>query len=163
MHRKIVPVLLVFTFGLIASPSFADHPVMVNDQAQVKLGKNIYQENCAACHGANLQGPENPEDYGKRKPPRLDANGHGSHHSDQVHFKQIELGSRDRFGKLIDGRMPSFHDVLKDHEIWATISYIKSHWPNNMRMKQMQMSPGHEKRQEMRDASHHMKSKGHMH
>ena len=162
MHRNFVPVLLVLTFGLIASPSFANHPVNISDQAQVKLGKKIYQENCATCHGVNLQGPENPEDFGKRKPPRLDAKGHGSHHSDQVHFKQIELGSLDKSGKLIDGRMPSFHDVLKDNEIWAAISYIKSHWPKNMRMKQIQMSPGHRHGQDRKDSSHHMKSKGHM-
>ncbi len=163
MHRKIVLMLLVLTFGLMALPAFAKHPVNVNDQSQLKLGKTIYQENCAACHGANLQGPESPEDFGKRKPPRLDAKGHGSHHSDQVHFKQIDLGSRDKSGKLIEGRMPSFHDILKDTEIWAVISYVKSHWPHSMRMKQMRMSPGHEKMPNMPGTSHHQKSKGHMH
>ena len=33
--------------------------LMPNDLSLVILGKNIYSENCASCHGAELEGQEN--------------------------------------------------------------------------------------------------------
>ncbi len=143
MSGKLFIALFSAIFVLIAPPSFANHPVNVNDKVQVEIGKKIYQENCASCHGMNRQGPENPKDFGKRKPPRLDAKGHGFHHGDQTHFGQIVKGSRDKAGKPIDDGMPPFGEVLSKQEIWATIAYIKSHWPHAMRMKQDMMNPGH--------------------
>jgi mono/diheme cytochrome c family protein len=143
MSGKIVSVLLSAIFVSVATPSFANHPVNVNDQVQITTGKNIYQDNCASCHGVKLQGPENPKDFGKRKPPRLDAKGHGYNHGDKSHYEQIVNGSINKAGKPIDDGMPPFGDVLSKQEIWATIAYMKSHWPKKMRMKQDQMNPGH--------------------
>ena len=143
MSNKVKQVLLSAIFVAVASPSFANHPVDINDKAQIAIGKSIYQENCAACHGVDRQGPENPKDFGKRKPPRLDAKGHGFHHGDQIHFDQITKGSRNKSGKPIDDGMPPFRDSLSDKEIWATIAFIKSHWPMKMQMMQDKMHPGH--------------------
>ena len=33
--------------------------LMPTDLSLVKLGKNIYLENCASCHGINLEGQKN--------------------------------------------------------------------------------------------------------
>ena len=33
--------------------------LLPNDLSLVTLGQNIYSENCASCHGANLEGQEN--------------------------------------------------------------------------------------------------------
>lgn len=52
-------------------------------------GKRIYTQNCAVCHGEDLQGPPNPKDFGKLVPPRLDAKGHASHHDESFTFNRI--------------------------------------------------------------------------
>ena len=144
MSVKLVSALAGVIFVSLASPSFAKHPVDVNDKTQVELGKNVYQDNCVSCHGANRQGPENLSDFSKRKPPRLDSKGHGFHHGDNMHFEQIVKGSRDESGNPVNDGMAPFGDVLSKQEIWATIAYIKSHWPIKMRKMQDNMNPGHE-------------------
>ena len=77
-------------------------------------GKEIYLDNCAACHGDNLKGLS-AEDAGLKKsspdlPKRL------STHSDGDFFWKIQNGR---------GEMPSFKEDLEDKEIWDTINYIK--------------------------------------
>ena len=149
MFNKIA-LRLAFGLSVIAtvitysSESRANHPVNPNNPDQVKSGHSVFQENCVACHGVNLRGPENPKDFEGLKPPRLDSNGHASHHGDQFFFNRIKQGSRKDDGKLNEDGMPPFNEALSDQDIWAVIAYIKSTWSKEVRMKQNQKNPGHE-------------------
>lgn len=41
------------TFVILETPAFADHELLGRD---IIAGQTLYQEQCAACHGANLEG-----------------------------------------------------------------------------------------------------------
>jgi hypothetical protein len=73
-----------------------------------------------------------------------DAMAHVSHHGDHFFFTRIVRGSRDEKGDLVEGGMPPFGEVLKGDQIWAVISYIKSRWPAQLRIRQNRYNPGHQ-------------------
>lgn len=141
---RIISCLAISVVTLIfAIPVQALHPVNVGNSMQVTTGKTVFEENCVACHGKDLKGPENPQDFTGIKPPRLDGAGHSAHHADHAMFEQVANGSRDKNGKPVDNGMPPFKEVLTPAQIWAALTYIKSRWPMTVRMKQSAMSPGH--------------------
>lgn len=110
---------------------FPDDPLMVS------RGGEIYQQECASCHGANLEGQPN---WQKRLPsgrlpaPPHDENGHTWHHRDDVLFELTKQGTA---GFLNDPDYPSdmlgYADILSDLEIVAVLSFIKSQWPPETR------------------------------
>lgn len=135
--------LIALGLILVTASARAHHPVDIANAALVAKGKTLYADNCAACHGKNLTGPENPKDF-KRLPPRLDARvGHASHHDDMFIFNQITRGSLDKNGKPIADGMPAFAEILKPGEIWAVLTYIKSRWPEKVYRMQHRRNPGH--------------------
>jgi len=103
------------------------------------LGAKIYAENCAACHGANLEGEAN---WRQRKPngrlpaPPHNARGHTWHHDDATLFGITKLGTAKFTGLPIESDMPAFEDVLSDGEIRAVLAFIKSQWPARIRQQQ---------------------------
>ena len=145
-------IIVVFVFGLGVNQTWANHLVNLEDMAQVKLGKRIYYENCATCHGNNLEGPERPADFSSKKPSRLDAAGHATHHGDQFLFTRIKWGSRTKNEEVDENGMPPFNRILSDNDIWTAIAYIKSKWSKSVKIKQDKHNPGH---------NMHMKSGGH--
>lgn len=109
-----------------------------DDPAQVALGRGIYAEHCATCHGANLEGAPN---WQVRKPdgrlpaPPHDASGHTWHHPNQ----QLLLITRKSLSAVVPGYesdMPAFENVLKGEEIAAVLAYIQSTWPQEIRERQ---------------------------
>ena len=66
-----------------------------NNPQIIEIGKRIYEEQCAACHGANLEGEPN---WKQRKPngrmpaPPHDASGHTWHHPEQTLFAVTKFG-----------------------------------------------------------------------
>lgn len=55
------------------------------DPQAVALGEAVYMDNCASCHGADLQGETNWQDRdsdGYLSAPPHDGNGHAWHHPD---------------------------------------------------------------------------------
>ena len=109
--------------------------------AQIDLGEGglLYAENCAACHGANLEGQPNwqsPAADGRLPPPPHDATGHTWHHDDQLLFDYTKLGGTALMaakGLDFDSGMPQFEGTLTDAEIWNIIAYIQSTWPERIR------------------------------
>ena len=101
------------------------------DAKQVALGKRVYADHCAACHGANLEGQPNwqaelPE--GGRPAPPHDATGHTWHHPDELLFEIVHKGPASSTLPGYIYRMPAFGETLSDEEIWAVLAYIKSTW-----------------------------------
>ncbi len=131
-----------YAFG----PSSADAGGIVlrhDDRDTVASGAVIYQENCASCHGADLEGQRNwrvAGADGRLPAPPHDSSGHTWHHSGDVLFRLTKYGT----GALIGDpdyatNMPVFEGVLTDDEIVAVLSYIKSTWPEDIRARHDEM------------------------
>ena len=107
--------------------------------AALEVGARVYAENCAACHGANLEGQPNwrrLNENGRLPAPPHDATGHTWHHDDATLFGITKLGTREFTGLPIESDMPAFKDTLSDDEIRAVLAYIKSRWPERIRRQQ---------------------------
>ena len=105
-------------------------------QSDVRMGERLYQENCASCHGANLEGQ--PEwrtrlPSGKLPAPPHDASGHTWHHPDRVLFDIVKHGPAAIVGNGYESDMPGYEGVLTDDEITSIVDYIKSTWPDKER------------------------------
>ena len=113
-----------------------------DDPAVVARGKLVYDQRCASCHGAHLEGQPNWRHSlpnGKWPAPPHDATGHTWHHSDKVLFDVTKYGMRAMVPDR-DTDMPGFEDKLSDADIWAVLSYIKNTWPADIRARQERMS-----------------------
>ncbi len=106
---------------------------------QVALGKRVYAGQCASCHGAALEGQSNWRSRradGTLPAPPHDHSGHTWHHPDGLLLKITKLGGQASAPPGFTSAMPGFGETLKDAEIWAVLAYIKSRWPNNIRIRQ---------------------------
>ena len=104
---------------------------------QISLGETVYVQQCASCHGVNLEGqPEwktQNEDGSFRAPPH-DESGHTWHHGDPTLLEAVYAGGA-RFADMNIGgtsSMPAFADILSDAEIAAVLTYIKSTWSDDI-------------------------------
>ena len=109
------------------------------DAARVAIGARIYGRDCAACHGARLEGQANWRAQlpnGRLPAPPHDASGHTWHHPDRVLFRVTKEGMAWVGGANYQSDMPAFGGVLSDPEINAVIAFIKSSWPEPVRAQQ---------------------------
>lgn len=104
-----------------------------SDHTLVALGKKVYANNCAACHGANLEGQPNwriRQTNGRLPAPPHDETGHTWHHPDAVLINITKNGLVPGItappGYVSD--MPAYGKLLSDHDIVAVLAYIKSSW-----------------------------------
>ena len=107
-----------------------------DDLRQVALGRAIYQDRCASCHGANLEGQPNwqgREPNGRMPAPPHDASGHTWHHADDQLFGIVKHGIEPFASPGYQSDMPAFDSMLRDEESWAVLAYIKSTWPERER------------------------------
>jgi mono/diheme cytochrome c family protein len=127
----------------IADPGRAGLLKPEDPQVTVK-GERIYLENCAACHGADLEGEPNwrtPDKDGLMPAPPHDRTGHTWHHSEKLLFELTKFGITETVGlKDHSTRMPAYDGILSDDEIVAVLSYIKSHWPEDLQRRHTEMS-----------------------
>ena len=106
------------------------------------LGKGIYDQHCASCHGVNLEGEPNwwkQKPDGKMPAPPHDQTGHTWHHSDKVLFDLTKHGLAALIGSDYPTDMPIYAEILSDEEIWAVLVYIKSTWPAEIQEIQSQI------------------------
>ncbi|MEX2324029.1 MAG: cytochrome c [Acidimicrobiia bacterium] len=104
----------------------------------VQRGGQLYQANCASCHGADLAGApdwKSPSEDGSYPAPPQDSSGHTWHHSDHVLIEIIRDGSD--FPK---SRMPAFGDRLTDEDIEAILEFIKRSWGPQEKAYQSQIT-----------------------
>lgn len=102
-------------------------------------GQLVYATRCASCHGAALQGelgwPE-PRANGTMPAPPLGERGNAWRQTDQWLFATIKQGGQANAAPGRVSTMPAFAGGLPDDDIWATIAYIKSTWPSQLREAQ---------------------------
>ncbi len=122
---------LVILIGVILLSGCSDSEPRVEgrwySQSQVDMGKRLFIDNCAECHGVAAQGTKDwnkPEADGKYPPPPLNGKAHAWHHPMKGLKQSITRG-----GLAIGGSMPGFGDKLSDAETEAVISYFQSKWP----------------------------------
>jgi mono/diheme cytochrome c family protein len=129
---------------LVGTPAPEIPPLPTLSSDEIALGREVYADNCADCHGENLEGETNwqqqNEDSSFRSPPH-DASGHTWHHGDRVLIESIVLGGA-RLPDNIGGfsNMPAFDDTLTEGEISAVLTYIKSTWPEDTRAIQWEQT-----------------------
>jgi mono/diheme cytochrome c family protein len=148
-----MPAIRCLWLGIATAMSFramslvaAEEPTKAapDDPAFAARGKIVYDQHCASCHGAKLEGQP---DWRKRLPngrvpaPPHDPTGHTWHHSDKQLFDLTKICP----AGLLPGYqsdMPGFKDILGDADIWAVLSYIESTWPPEIRVRQQRMNAG---------------------
>lgn len=109
----------------------------------IAQGRQIYADQCAACHGADLEGQPDwrtPLASGRLPAPPHDESGHTWHHPDEVLFRIVKEGTAAVVGGGYESDMPGFAGVLSDAEIRAVLDYIKSTWPERERSYQLEVS-----------------------
>lgn len=124
-------------FGWISGADLSDEP---SDPVR---GAVLYAENCAACHGANLEGQpdwQTPDANGVLPAPPHDRTGHTWHHGDGMLFAYTKLGGAETLKRMgmtgVQSGMPGFADTLTDPEIRDILGFIKSSWTEREREMQ---------------------------
>ena len=129
-----IAVVGILLFPRQPAPTIVPEYIGASDAALVMRGKTVYDQNCASCHGAELEGQPNWRERlpnGRLPAPPHDASGHTWHHPDSVLIAIIRDG-------LVPGTtapegyesdMPAYGGTLKDRDIVAVLAYIKSNWP----------------------------------
>jgi len=111
-------------------------------EADIEMGRALYAQSCAVCHGANLEGQPDWQSIGpdgKLPAPPHNVDGHTWHHKDSVLFAYTKLGGQKFLadqGMEFESGMPSFGDQLSDTEINNILAFIKSTWPDREREAQ---------------------------
>lgn len=114
----------------VSMSSTGQMPQRQYDQNVLAMGKQIYSENCAKCHGVNAEGATNwhkRNGDGTFPPPPLNGSGHAWHHSTAVLTDMILNGS-----KPGEGNMPAWKDKLSREQIDSVIQYFQSLWPDQV-------------------------------
>ena len=120
--------ILAAFLALAAQPSY---PVDPADAELVALGQQVYQTQCASCHGVNLEGEvdwDQPSVDGLLKAPPHDETGHTWHHNNAYLIDSIVEGGMRLPASSGTSPMPAYKNILSPQEIGAVLSYIESTW-----------------------------------
>ena len=127
MHKRIVliAILIIGSIYLAACNSESGNIVRWYSEEQVVKGNTLYQKDCAQCHKTDASGgPINGTDSFA---PALNGTMHTWHHSHDVLRRTIKLG-----GAPVGGMMPGFKNKLSDSEIDSILSWVQSHWSDEI-------------------------------
>jgi len=114
---------------------YEDNDSVVESKQIINHGKTLYKENCASCHGINLEGNPNwqtgVDEDGHRLAPPLDGSGHTWHHSKEQISNIIRYGL-EVFINNYQGKMIG-NENLSDEESSLIYEYIYNMWPVDIR------------------------------
>jgi mono/diheme cytochrome c family protein len=136
--------LTLISFILISETSYSHShfPITRDSTLMIARGKIIYESYCVSCHQVNLIGAENwkgVDEDGHRKAPPLNGMGHTWHHDDATLHNIIKYGLA-KIVKNYEGKMIGFGDKINDKQIDSVLSYIKSHWEDEIYERQISIS-----------------------
>ena len=136
--------LTLISFILISETSYSHShfPITRDSTLMIARGKIIYENNCVSCHQVNLVGAENwkgLDEDGHRKAPPLNGTGHTWHHNDASLHNIIKYGLA-KIVKNYDGKMIGFGDKINNKQVDSVLSYIKSHWEDEIYERQISIS-----------------------
>ena len=132
------PIRFITSVGalVLSLPAHADHEL---DGRDIVRGEMLYQENCAACHGANLEGQpdwQTPNPDGTLPAPPHDVTGHTWHHDNVLLFDYVKLGGQGALAARgvtdFNSGMPGFDGVITDEDIRDVLAFIRSTWPERV-------------------------------
>ncbi len=118
--------LLIYTASQPVDPSQIKVNGASMSETHLTQGKQVYLEQCAACHGEVGEGQPNwryPNAEGVLPAPPHDNTGHTWHHADRILLQMIADG-----GSTINSAMPGYEDILTDEEMVNVLAYIKTFW-----------------------------------
>ncbi|QKT04166.1 cytochrome c [Ectothiorhodospiraceae bacterium 2226] len=124
--------LLLAACGDDEPVAWDQRPVPPRDfpEERVELGRTLFQQHCATCHGAGAEGDPNwryRDEQGMFPPPPLNGTAHAWHHPWSELRDIIQHGSRPG-----EGRMPAWNDVLSEEEIDSIIMWFITLWPDEV-------------------------------
>ena len=93
---------------------------------EAAMGKTLYEQNCASCHGTDGEGQpdwKTPGENGVYPAPPHTAEGHTWHHPDQQLLDIMANG-----GAMPSSTMPGFGEQLSEEEMLAILAHIKTFW-----------------------------------
>jgi mono/diheme cytochrome c family protein len=109
-----------------------------DDKDVLVRGAEVYAQQCASCHGKNLEGQPNWRSRlptGRMPAPPHDESGHTWHHNDRLLFRLTKEGPAVVVGNNHQSDMKGYAETLSDRDIIAVLSYIKSKWPSHVRAR----------------------------
>ena len=127
---------LALALALVAGPAMGEGLLPYEDAERVAEGRALYAENCASCHGADLEGQpdwRSPDAEGYLPAPPHDESGHTWHHPDPLLVRIVTEGTEAVVGGDYRSNMIGYGDILTDNEILNVLAYIKSTWPDEIR------------------------------
>nr|WP_282022046.1 c-type cytochrome [Ruegeria faecimaris] len=140
--------LFILVLCSIYSSVAADHTFTDRDVAN---GQRLYVDQCAACHGVNLEGQPNwqtPGEDGVLPAPPHDVTRHTWHHDSLLLFDYTKFGGAKTLAargvKNFNSGMPGFEGTLTDDGIWDVLAYIRSTWPKDIQQVQASRNLAHD-------------------
>jgi len=100
------------------------------NSAQIERGNKLYQVNCASCHKPDTSGTpdwKKVDAQGKYPPPPLNGTAHAWHHPLSTLRRTVIEG-----GVPLGGNMPGFGDQFNSEQIDDILSWIQSHWSDEI-------------------------------
>lgn len=145
MRRHLYVILLLGSViaGCTTTDSHAVIMPATPGSSTYNLGENIYNVQCASCHGVSGEGqfPDAPLERdvtGRYGAPPHDDTGHTWHHDDDLLIRIIrEGGMGDPVNFYV---MPAFGTILSDSEVEAVIAYIKTLWTEDQQARQREVT-----------------------
>jgi mono/diheme cytochrome c family protein len=135
--------ILILSLLLSGNTNASNHyPITRDSKISIARGELLYNQYCASCHMSNLSGAKNwkgVDKDGHRKAPPLNGTGHTWHHDDASLHNIIKYGLA-KIVKNYEGKMIGFGDKINDKQIDSVLSYIKSHWEDQIYDRQISIS-----------------------
>ena len=138
----VLTVFVLFLFNIQFANASNHYPITRDSKIAIARGELLYNQYCASCHMPNLSGAKNwkgKDKDGHNLPPPLNGSGHTWHHSDELLHNIIKHGFINLV-KNYKGKMVGFGDKMNDKEIDSVLSYIKSHWKDEIYERQISIS-----------------------